>query len=310
MRRQGQGITSSRIVAGAPSLVTTTRRNAGEIDSAAGWGPGDHLCWGYDSQASWQEAVVSYLADGAAAGEELIYVAAKPHVELVKDLAALPFRDVLMTSGRLTMMALDDVHSDRTAFGPARQVAAVYLRLGQAAAGKMPAPLRLACESTSLIGDQGGARDLAHHELAADAAIAAGGLSVMCGYDKRLLGAAVGPLASVHPLRHGTPVDFAFHAEVGGWCLAGEVDLAVVSELRAALGLATTLPGSGGAGGDVHLWLDGLTFIDTCGVAALIESAVELSPERRLILHDAPSSLTRILDIGWGNVGSMLLRAS
>ena len=71
-----------------------------------------------------------------------------------------------------------------------------------------------------------------------------------------------------------------------GLRLAGEVDLATHERLRTELRAAIDGPG------DLHLELSELTFVDNGGAQILIQAAEQLGPERRLVLHHPPRSLT------------------
>ncbi|MEV1286464.1 STAS domain-containing protein [Micromonospora sp. NPDC049679] len=79
-----------------------------------------------------------------------------------------------------------------------------------------------------------------------------------------------------------------------GLRLVGEVDCATRHILDAAL--ETML----GDAGDVHLDLTELTFIDVGGATSLVLWASRLRGGRRMILHDPPYELRRIIDMLWG----------
>lgn len=77
-----------------------------------------------------------------------------------------------------------------------------------------------------------------------------------------------------------------------GLRLAGDVDLSSHDQLRGAL---AALPR---AAGTIHLELSRLRFIDVGGTRELI-ALLQACPQRRLILHDPPWCLCRILDLLW-----------
>lgn len=84
----------------------------------------------------------------------------------------------------------------------------------------------------------------------------------------------------------------SLHADDGGrWRLTGELDIAVVDEFELAL---AAIP----ADHDVDLGLDGCRFIDVAGARALISLARRLGPDHRLIVHEPPNVLRRLLDLG------------
>ncbi|OIV36227.1 hypothetical protein BIV57_17380 [Mangrovactinospora gilvigrisea] len=55
----------------------------------------------------------------------------------------------------------------------------------------------------------------------------------------------------------------------------------------------------GGHALEVHLDLADLTFVDASGAASLCRAARRLAPDGRLVLHDAPPALCRVLDLLW-----------
>jgi anti-anti-sigma factor len=84
-----------------------------------------------------------------------------------------------------------------------------------------------------------------------------------------------------------------------GLRLAGDVDLATVEQLREALDELDA-----NSGGDVHLELGDLHFIDAAGARALIHLA-DTAAGRRIVLHNPPYALRRIIDVLWGDPGSI-----
>src|SRR5215469_16025122 len=70
-------------VASGPSPVW---RREGVVDSAAGLGLSDHLCWAYRSRADWADRAVEFSADGIVAGQ---------HVEFVGDPSTAGLRSEL-----------------------------------------------------------------------------------------------------------------------------------------------------------------------------------------------------------------------
>lgn len=248
---------------------------------------------------SWQAAAVDYLAEGAAAGDRLLYVADKPETGLVADLAGLADRDGMLDSRQLRLASTADVYGPTAQFHVATQVAA-FAGQASAATGSGYRGFRLASEATSLVSGAARILDSAAYELAVDEMIATNGMSAMCGYDRRTAAEALPALALVHPLRHAADETDApglyFDPDQGRWHLAGEIDLAVDCVLRSALAwLVRVTPGQA----DLHLDLRAVEFIDVRGVHALIAVADELAPSRHLVLHDVPAVLRRILDLAW-----------
>src|SRR3712207_632592 len=74
--------------------------------------------------------------------------------------------------------------------------------------------------------------------------------------------------------------------------LVGEADETTRAAFEAALrGMSN--------GGDLHLDLAELAFIDVAGVGSLVELASTMRPHGRLVVHQPPPALRRILDLLW-----------
>lgn len=166
----------------------------------------------------------------------------------------------------------------------------------QAAADSGFRALRLAADASELVLTADLGRGFAAYELLVDSMIAQSPMTALCGYDARHVDlAAARVLSFVHPsCNHGDHrPNASLHADGHGrWRLTGEVDLAGLAELEVAL---TAIP----ADRDLHLGVEALEFIDVAGVRALISLARRLGPDRRLVVHEPPQILRRILDLGW-----------
>ncbi|WP_034384773.1 STAS domain-containing protein [Herbidospora cretacea] len=77
---------------------------------------------------------------------------------------------------------------------------------------------------------------------------------------------------------------------------AGEVNLATRHLWESTL---TSLPAQITV---VHLELSGLRSVDAGGAAAVAAVAERLAPNGRIILHDPPHALRRILDVLWPDI--------
>jgi anti-anti-sigma factor len=86
-----------------------------------------------------------------------------------------------------------------------------------------------------------------------------------------------------------------------GLRLAGDVDASSHDRLRRAL---AALPADGITA--AHLELAGLDFMDVAGTRELI-ALMQSHPGLRLILHDPPESLRRILALLWPGINAELL---
>jgi anti-anti-sigma factor len=93
--------------------------------------------------------------------------------------------------------------------------------------------------------------------------------------------------------RSATPVGLRF---------AGEIDItnsdAVAQSIR--LALADT--------GDPHLDLSRLSFCDISGIRALVDMAMGLEGERKMLLHGLPEQLQEVMRVtGWSGLPSLVL---
>ncbi len=252
----------------------------------------------YEGEQAWRDVAVRYLHDGAQGHDRLWYVADKVEAKLVDDLTGLPSRDAMLDSGQLRVLPLTHAYGPMQTFEAARKIEALN---GEALAAVEAGyrGLRLAAEASPLGANRDDARRFAGYELLVDAMVAATPLSLLCGYDQHHVAKeAAAALRFVHPLRHGGNGDLGagLYAEGGGrWRLSGELDLTNQDALDVAL---AALP----ATQDVHLDLGGLHFIGVAGVRSLVTLAARLTPTWRLVLHDSPCVLKRVLEVGWADV--------
>lgn len=241
--------------------------------------------------------MIRFFREGAAAGQQLLYVADKAETELADDLDPLPSRDAMLGTGQLKLLPLAKLYGPVDDFTADEQIA-MFKELTAAAGRAGFECLRVAAEATSLVLSVDGER-AAHrfvgYEVGIDRVMASEPMLSMCGYDRRLVSArAASALCFVHPLRHGARGGQGcgvFADEDGSWSVTGEIDLVSRDSFETAL---SALPGDR----DITLRLEGLTFIDVAGVRALAELSSRLAP-RRLILHDPPTPLRRILRLWW-----------
>lgn len=244
--------------------------------------------------------MIRFFREGAVAGQRLLYVADKAETELADDLAPLSSRDAMLGSGQLKLLPLAKLYGSVDDFTADEQIA-MFKELTATAVRAGFGCLRVAAEATSLfvgVDAEHAARRFVGYEVGIDRVMATEPMLSMCGYDRRLVSAAAASaLCLVHPLRHGARIGSAcgvFAEEDGSWSVTGEIDLVSRDSFETALSVLSELPGDR----DITLRLEGLTFIDVAGVRALAELSARLAP-RRLILHDPPTPLRRILRLWW-----------
>ncbi|MFJ6755139.1 MULTISPECIES: STAS domain-containing protein [unclassified Streptomyces] len=90
-----------------------------------------------------------------------------------------------------------------------------------------------------------------------------------------------------------TPLTVLPLRDLPGARLCGSCDLETRQALSAALGVVTGMPGA-----VVHLDLSAVAFLDPAAVAALVQASAALNGEgRRLLLHDPPYSLRKVVEM-------------
>lgn len=244
---------------------------------------GDHVCWVHDSERSWQRAATTFLAEGAARGERLLYTAGGKPAELEADLRFLRERDLMIESDRLLLCPVEEFFEDR---------ADILEVLVAEALAEGFAGLRLAIEASALAtaGD-----DVVGLEFAVDLVAASSALTTMCGYDDRIDTVIIDELCFMHPLsnRDRAGQTCLYRGPDGHLRIAGEINISNADTLAECLDL---LPGEDA----IHLWTDELGFADLAGIQALLRL------RRPLIVHDPPAPLRQIFALTGWNKGSSL----
>ena len=101
-----------------PEHVTALRVLERAIDLA----PGDHVSWAYDDVAGLRQACADTFTEGAARGEQLVYIGDRGHEELRDDLAGVDGRDALIENGRLRIHSIAELYHATGRFEPQAQV--------------------------------------------------------------------------------------------------------------------------------------------------------------------------------------------
>jgi anti-anti-sigma factor len=103
-----------------------------------------------------------------------------------------------------------------------------------------------------------------------------------------------GPDMSVPVDEPGGPLRVSdYGGELVGLRLAGEIDLVSHTAWEQALRRLA------GQAGEVHLDCSGLRFIDAQGTALLVHIASQFAHGQRIVLHDPPPCLKRVLEVLW-----------
>lgn len=227
---------------------------------------GGHVCWSFNTDEALHDAAATFLVEGAARHERLVYVAEGTCDRLRADLAAMPDVDRLVASGCLTLQPVGDLYEPDGSFDVARQVA-TYRALIENARREGFSGLRVAANATSLVAGNAARRRFLRYELVVDEVMAKEPMTALCAYDRRVVGDAIVELGAVHPLRHGLDGcadDFHAYSSGDALHLAGEIDVSTSEVFDIVLDVARSkVPAT------IVLDVSSLTFIDCRGLAAL-----------------------------------------
>jgi hypothetical protein len=256
------------------------------LDSVAGLGLHDHVCWIFDDEDDVRGAALQWFEEGLRLGQRLLYVGAREPEALNADLARLDGVAALVAADALRVVSLPTLHDPaREADGPppmARYAAATEDALADGYTG-----LRVAADLTRLAVHPTAWEAQARWESEADRYMASMPLAVLCCYDRREVpGAALADIASFHPLVHGSRriAPFRLFATQDALALSGDVDGFSVDALNRLLGMAAQPEGG-------VLDIGALEFIDHRGVLALVDHA---RADGGLSLRAAPPMVRRL----------------
>lgn len=226
----------------------------------------DHLCWVHDGDddASFDDAVRTFLAGGLARGERLLCVGERV-IDRVRA-GAEPFADVdpLVSAGSLQLMTVAEAYAATGDFTAEHQFA-FYDAATRRALDEGYAGLRVVAELTALAADPALREELVRWEHLADQYIAQGpGMTAMCAYSRVLPVAALADVSSAHPAFHSPTAAPQFHVFFDDHrvALAGSVDLSEADRLARLLADSPTGP-------TAVLDLSRLEFVDVAGCRAI-----------------------------------------
>lgn len=282
-----------RLAFSAPSEPSEARA-CGAVHSVAELPDADHVCWGYDDEADFARAVREFMAEGLRTGQRLMHVDSRPVEHQRELLAPLGDVDELVADGRLELVGLADVYPlDGPGEGPAQLDAYAHATTRALADGH--AGLRVTARVGELVNDPDGWSAHVRWESEADRAMSCQPMSVLCGYDNRVVpNGLMLDLNAVHPVAHcgkATAPFRVFWADTSTAVLAGEVDLFYVEALDRILGEAFSQEA-------VTLDLSELGFIDHHGLRVLAAHS-DRSPEGSsgLSMRHAPQAARRLCEL-------------
>jgi hypothetical protein len=207
----------------------------------------------------------AYLADGAALGLRLMYVADDDPAALHADLEDLPGRDALIAAGQLALTPLRTL-CDPAAGTDADALFATYGAATDQALADGYAGIRILAEVTPLVRDPRNWEAHVRWEARADRFMAERPFSALCCYDARRVAPEVlHDLGCAHPASVGGGAPFHLRAERDHHALTGEVDFFAAATLGRLLDHA----------GADRVDVSGLEFADHHALRALARVRVE-----------------------------------
>jgi hypothetical protein len=266
----------------------------------------DHVAWAHEGTADFRQGLVSFLDEGLAEEDQLLYVAPRSGQDMLADVGTLTDHSEHLASGRLVVYPVDRRTSDFSPVEAATMMRGLRERVGRAVAAGYRG-LRMASEVTPTLATEADAAAQLRFECFVDQIAAALPLVALCAVDRaRVAGPPEQALFAVHHLRGGqVGVDAPWLQSVGDdtWVLRGQVDMVNSAAFEAALAaLPATMRGT-----CLHIWVDQLEFIDVAGLRAVVRLANTVAHKGGIVLHAPPAWLVKMIALSFGEVRGLEL---
>lgn len=267
--------------------------------------PGDHAWFSYANGEEQEHVVGAFLRDGLTASDKVIYITdAAP-----QDLPGLRTRyhldpDTYLRTGQLTVLPTADACLTGEVFDPGRMVASLEKVLARAERDRFRG-IRITADMTWAIRQQSGAARLLDCEAGLDAAIAPSTTAMaICQIDQRsCTHDELTVLKETHEVLVGANPDFDDGVltiirtfQPRGLRLKGELDGARHAVFAEALHAVTE------QGGDVHLNVAELRFVDLGALGMMADTALRLAARGCLVLDHPSPDLTEVVELIGGRV--------
>jgi anti-anti-sigma factor len=214
-----------------PTLAGT--RQWGRLAPDASFGPSDHGCWGYATDAERAARASAWLVDGLRIGQRALYVYDGPAAAGIADLAAIE-PDPFVRRGALQVVSSTDVYDVSAPVDAGSQLGLYAAAVDQARADGY-CGLRVAADISPLVADPARRPAHVHWEEVADRYMTTHPLAPLCLYDTRRI-TGIDAIVSVHPLRGPERTMFGlFGVSPRGAALEGEIDAMADETLTALL---------------------------------------------------------------------------
>jgi MEDS: MEthanogen/methylotroph, DcmR Sensory domain len=189
--------------------------------------PHDHVGWVFSGQAEFDALAGPFLAEGAARGERLMYIAADPGPA-----SAAMLRNALGADA-VRVASIAEVYGASAIVDAAVQHATFAAALADARAEGYSG-IRVAADNTPLVTDDRRMAAWARWEITADRFMSENPVTGLCAFDAEKVDVnRLRHLATLHPL---SPADcpvpqFRLFADDGNLCVEGRIDSFAVTEL-------------------------------------------------------------------------------
>ncbi len=271
--------------------------------------PGDHAWFSYSSDEEQEHIVGTFVRDGLNGSEKVIYISdAAP-----RDLPGLRSRPdldpgIFLRTGQLIVLPRVEACLTAGLFDPGRMVASLESVLARAEEGRFRG-VRITADMTWAMSQQSGYARVLDCEAGVDAAIAPSTSAIaVCQIDRRsCTHDELTALKETHEVLVGADPDFddgvlsitrTFRPR--GLRLKGELDGARHTVFYEALQAVTA------QGGEVHLDLSGLRFVDLGALNIMARTALRISPYGRLLLDNPSPDVSEVVRLVGGTRGPLL----
>lgn len=280
------------------------------LGRAAPLAPGQHVFFGYGSDAEQTHVLVDFVREGLERGERVLYFADRvlpSDIELRLSRRGIN-TEAAIRDGRLTLLSASSAYLAPGRFD-ADAVKAQWFDAIRDTIAKGYSTMRVAADMGWAARGFPGANDLLKYESSVEDVFATGRVIAMCEFDERIFKRdALHELESLHDLSAQVPpiccspeMEMHFIADSDGVAIGGEVDVYNHADFEEALQtvLATIE-------GDVHLDVSALRFIDIGGLTTIVRATRALTPGATLVLHGMRPYLRRVVHlVGWENTPNL-----
>jgi anti-anti-sigma regulatory factor len=265
--------------------------------------PGDHAWFSYSSREEQEQVVGTFLRDGLMTADKVIYLTDAdprdlPGLRTSRDLDP----ETYLRTGQLAILRRTEVCMTAGVFDPGRMVASLEDVLARAERDRFRG-VRVTADMTWAIRQRSGRDRVLDCEAGLDAAIAPSTTAMaICQVDRRsCTHDELTALKETHEVLVGADPDFddgvltitrTFSPR--GLHLKGELDGARHTVFAEALHAVTAL------GGDIHLNVRDLRFIDLGALSMMAGAAMRMAAHGSLILDDPSPDLTEVVQLVGG----------